>query len=174
MTADYSYFRFNPTLSSYFNSQNLNGGGGDITFFFSRYVGIKADLQGYNSFTQCTKSGAPVNGCASGNLSTYMFGPEFKYHGEGRFEPFGEVLVGGAYSNFYANACKNGICGSASPNNNAFSFAAGGGVDIRATSRISLRPVDADYVLTNFANHLNGGSSTQSNFRFTTGIQFRF
>ena len=64
ITGDYSYFRANPGLPSYFNSQNLNGGGGQATFYMTKWLGFAADLQGYGSYTQCTKPGAPVSGCA--------------------------------------------------------------------------------------------------------------
>jgi len=174
VTGDYSYFRANPGLPSYFNSQNLNGGGGNVAFFLTQNIGFEGDLQGYGSYTQCTKPGAPVSGCASGNLFTYMFGPELKAR-SGKFEPFAEVLIGGAHSNFYANACnKEGICGNRSPSNNAFSFAAGGGVDINFSSHFAIRLVDADYLLTRFGNNFTGGNNSQSNFRFQTGVQIRF
>jgi opacity protein-like surface antigen len=175
VTGDYSYFRFNPGLSRYFNSHSLNGGGGQFTFFIKPNIGLAGDLQGYGSYTECTKPGAVIQGCASGNLFTYMFGPQVKAR-MGKLEPFGEVLVGGAHSNFYANACNKitGICGSRSPSNNAFSFAVGGGVDFVATEKITIRIVDADYVLTRFGNNFTGGNNSQSNFRFQTGVQFRF
>ena len=175
ITGDYSYFRFNPGLSKYFNSHSLNGGGGDVTYFLTSMIGLKADLQGYGSYTQCTKPGAPIQGCASGNLFTYMFGPELKFR-MGKLEPFGEVLVGGAHSNLYANACTKitGLCVSKSPSNNAFAFDVGGGVDFAATEKITIRIVDAGYVLTRFGNNFTGGNNSQSNFRFQTGVQFRF
>jgi hypothetical protein len=59
ITGDYSYFRFNPGLSKYFNSHSLNGGG-DVTYFLTSMIGLKADLQGYGSYTQCTKPNAPM------------------------------------------------------------------------------------------------------------------
>lgn len=175
ITGDYSYFRLNPGLPSYFNSQNLNGGGGQVTFFVTPNIGLAGDLQGYGSYTQCAKPGAPISGCAQGNLFTYMFGPQLKAH-IGKFEPFAEVLLGGAHSNFYANACSKltGACGSKSPSNNAFSMAVGGGIDIAVSSKFAIRLVDADYVLTRFGNNFTGGNNSQSNFRFQTGVQFRF
>jgi len=175
VTGDYSYFRFNPGLPSYFNSQNLNGGGGQGTYFFMPNIGLAADLQGYGSYTQCTKPTAPIAGCASGNLFTYMFGPQLKAR-MGKLEPFGEVLLGGAHSNLYANACSkiSGLCASKSPSNNAFAFEVGGGVDFAVTEKIAIRIVDADYVLTRFGNNFTGGNNSQSNFRFQTGVQFRF
>jgi hypothetical protein len=76
LTGDYSYFRFNPGLPSYFNSQNLNGGG-QVSYFFTPNIGLAGDLQGYASYTQCTKPTAPILGCASANLFNYVFGPRF-------------------------------------------------------------------------------------------------
>lgn len=175
VTGDYSYFRFNPGLPSYFNSHSLNGGGGQVTFFITPNIGLAGDLQGYGSYTQCTKPGAIIQGCASGNLFTYMFGPQLKAR-MGKLEPFGEVLLGGAHSNLYGNACSkiSGLCESKSPSNNAFSLAVGGGVDFAVTEKITIRIVDADYVLTRFGNNFTGGNNSQSNFRFQTGIQFQF
>jgi len=175
VTGDYSYFRFNPGLSRYFNSHSLNGGGGQVTFFITPNIGLAGDLQGYGSYTECAKPGAIIQGCASGNLFTYMFGPQLKAR-MGKLEPFAEVLLGGAHSNFYGNACSKltGLCGSKSPSNNAFSFAVGGGVDFAVTEKIAIRIVDADYVLTRFGNNFTGGNNSQSNFRFQTGVQFRF
>ena len=175
ITGDYSYFRLNPGLPSVWNSQNLNGGGAQAAFYVKSWLALAADLQGYGSFTQCPKSSSEFSGCASGNLFTYTFGPQVKYRA-GKFEPFAEVLLGGAHTNFYANACNKdtGICGSKSPTNNAFALAIGGGIDIAVSEHFAIRLVDADYELTRFGNNFTGGNNSQSNFRFQTGVQFRF
>jgi opacity protein-like surface antigen len=176
ITGDYSYFRFNPGLPSLWNSQNLNGGGAQATLYLNKWFGVAADLQGYGSYTQCAKPGNSfgVTGCAQANLFTYMFGPQIKYRA-GKMEPFAEVLLGGAHSNLYANACtKLGLCGSKSPSNNAFALAIGGGLDIAVSPKFAIRLVDADYELTRFGNNFTGGNNSQSNFRFQTGVQFRF
>ena len=55
-TGDYSYFRLNPGLPSVWNSQNLNGGGGQVALYVRPWLALAADLQGYGSFTQCPKS----------------------------------------------------------------------------------------------------------------------
>jgi hypothetical protein len=54
-------------------------------------IGFKADPQGYGSYAQCTNPGAPISGCAQGNLFTYIFGPELKFR-IGKLEPFAEVF----------------------------------------------------------------------------------
>jgi opacity protein-like surface antigen len=177
LTLDYSYFRWNPGLPSIFNSKNLNGGGGQAVLYLNNWFGIAADLQGYGSSTECVSSNNPLglSGCASASLFTYQFGAQIK-HRAGRFQPFAEVLPGGAHSNFYGTACRNitGICGSRSPSNNAFALAIGGGIDVAFNSKVSIRLFDANYQLTRFGNNFTGGNNTQSNFRFQTGIQFHF
>jgi len=174
ITGDYSYFRLNPSLGSTWDSQNANGGGGDITYFLTQHIGVKADFQGYNSNSQCPNANSGFTGCASGNLFTYMFGPVVKYR-VSKFEPFGEVLFGGAHSNFYTSACNNnsGLCGG-SPTTTAFSWAIGGGVDLPVTHHLAVRLFDADYVLNRFSDNFIGGNSTQNNFRLQTGLQYRF
>jgi hypothetical protein len=126
VTGDYSYFRLNPGLPSVWNSQNLNGGGAQAALYLKSWLAVAPDLQGHGSFMQCPKSSSEFSGCASGNLFTYTFGPQVKYRA-GQFEPFAEVLLGGAHTNFYANACNKdtGICGSKSPAKNAFALAIG-------------------------------------------------
>ena len=73
-TGDYSYFRLNPGLPSVWNSQNLNGGGGQVVLYLKPWLAVAADLRGYGSFTQCPKSSSVFTGCASGNLFTHTFG----------------------------------------------------------------------------------------------------
>lgn len=175
VTADYSYFRVNPSLPSVWNSQNLNGGGGDVTFFFSDHFAVKGDLQGYSTSNQCPATSSGLTNCVSSNLITYMFGPVAKYR-FGKFEPFGEVLFGGAHSNFYVNACSSNsvLCGGTAPASTAFALAVGGGVDFQATHRLAIRLFDADWVRTDFGNNFILGNSSQNNFRVQTGLQIRF
>ena len=51
VTVDYSYARYNAS-HAYTSSYSLNGGGGAFDFNFTKYIGIKMDLQGYGSNTQ--------------------------------------------------------------------------------------------------------------------------
>jgi opacity protein-like surface antigen len=179
VTGDYSFFKFYTGLQSVWHNQNLNGGGGDVTYFFlSRSgfnFGAKADLQGYASASQCPEASSGLTGCVGSNLFTYMFGPVAKYR-IGRFEPFGEALFGGAHSNFYVNACNSNtvLCGNLKPNSTSFAMAFGGGVDFQTTRRLAIRLFDADYLRTSFGNNFILGDSLQGNFRVQTGVQFRF
>jgi hypothetical protein len=179
---DYSYMRFNPENSGIIKSFSLNGGGGGITYNFSRWAGIEAEFEGYGSqtrtFTFPAGSAVCPVGCTGNvqaNLFTYNIGPVFKHHGK-HFEPFIETLFGGAHSNAYGNllkACQTSCTTSASPSNNAFDFILGGGIDVPVSKSIALRLAQFDYVLTRFGNSFTAGNTNQSNFRYQAGIVFR-
>jgi hypothetical protein len=175
VTGDYSFFRSTSPLSSAWDSINYNGGGGDVTFFLTPHFGAKADFQGYNSANQCANASYGFNGCAGGNLITYMFGPVVKYR-INKFEPFGELLFGASHSNIFTNACNAniGLCATSSPTTTAFTVALGGGVDLKLTHHLGVRLFDVDYVPTHFTNNFSGGNSLQNSLRVQTGIQFRF
>ena len=178
---DYSYVRLAPNFPGS-QGHSLNGGGASFVLYINRFLGIKADFQGYASQTT-NFSFAPsptfptgVTGSAQGNLFTYLFGPQIKIHSP-RIQPFIHLLFGGAYSNVYANAFSNvcrpslGACAfSRAPSNNTFAMAFGGGIDIPIGHTVSIRPVGVDYLYTNFNNGFN--NSNQNNFRYTGGITF--
>jgi hypothetical protein len=170
VSANYSYMRFNPQNSNIISSFSLNGGGGAFSYFFTDMIGIKAEFEGYGSTTRTlVATGTNVQA----NLFTYNVGPVIKYR-QGKFQPFGEVLFGGAHSNAYVNLCNaSGGC-IGSPSNNAFDFIIGGGLDIPVTKSISIRPAEVDFVLTRFGNNFTGGNNNQSNFRYQAGVVFSF
>ena len=170
VSVNYSYMRFNPQNSNIISSFSLNGGGGAFSYFFTDVIGIKAEFEGYGSTTRTlVATGTNVQA----NLFTYNVGPVIKYR-QGKFQPFGEVLFGGAHSNAYVNLCNaSGVC-IGSPSNNAFDFIIGGGLDIPVTKSISIRPAEVDFVLTRFGNNFTGGNNNQSNFRYQAGVVFSF
>src|ERR1039457_165671 len=78
-----------PPNQALLTSFNVFGGGGGLVYNFTPIFGIKADFMGY---TQGTGQKLTVDGQflgnVSGNLFTYMFGPQIKKH-SGKFQPFG-------------------------------------------------------------------------------------
>ena len=185
---DYSYMRFNPENSNIVSGLSLNGGGGGVTVYVNHWLGITGDFQGYatagsRTFTFPATANSPCPaGCtvkASGDMFTYNVGPILKYRAE-HFEPFITTLFGGAHSNTYQNLqhnlCVNpGTClSTATPNNNAWDFIIGGGIDIPLSKSIAIRPAEFDFLLTRFGNGFSGGNNNQSNFRYNAGVVFRF
>ena len=185
ITGEYSYFRFNPSLPA-LDNRSFNGGGLDATFFLRPVFGIKADLQFYGSTVFTTTFPATVTNAgiipagtysADGTLKTYMFGPIIK----GRlkhFEPFGELLFGVSHMNAYANlsraiAATPGATLAEQGNENPFTMAFGGGIDLPVNRVIAIRLAEADYVLTRLTNPLTS-TNNQNNFRYLAGLQLRF
>jgi len=94
-------------------------------------------------------------------------------------EPFGEILFGGDRLSL---TCKAGstICQTFFPNTsrNAFALGAGGGINVKLTRRLILRPVDAEYLYTRFGNNCAPGvnlnvchsNQSQNSFRLTSGL----
>ena len=182
ISLDYSYVHANPQNNSVIPTFSLNGGGGAIAYYFTKYIGIEGEFEGYGSYTHnfniTNTTICPVGPCTAsvqGNLFTYNVGPIIKFRTK-HVEPFVEAMFGGAHSNFYGNlfkGCLNCIVASNSPSNNAFDFIIGGGIDIPLGKHVAFRPVQFDYLLTRFGNAFTGGNNNQSNFRYQAGVVFR-
>ena len=170
----FSFVNVHPNIQN-FTSFNIFGGGGGFVYNFSPLFGIKADFMGYTQGSgQKVYQDGNLVGNASGNLFTYMFGPQIKKH-SGKFQPFGEALFGAAHTNLDANVCKLEGCGSGSGSNNGFAMEYGLGVDIPITKTIQFRPVEVDYLYTHFgSNHIAGASTSQNNFKYVAGVNFTF
>jgi opacity protein-like surface antigen len=109
---------------------------------------------------------------------TYLAGPRFTYRGMRHINPFAEVLVGVA--NFRVSSSDIGLTNVISTT--SFASAMGGGIDIPVNSFITIRLIQADYVLTRFRELgidpntglpvFNGMRRTQNNARASVGIVF--
>ena len=171
----FSFINVHPNLAP-ITSFNAFGGGGQIDINFGNYFGIKGDLMGYTQSglkNQLQSHGYAA--AASGNLFTYMAGPQIKKH-TGKFQPFAEAVFGGAHTNAYTTIVNaEGGTTSGGGNNNGFAMAAGGGIDFKVNQRLSLRPVEVDYLLTRFqANHVANYTANQNNFRYFAGLDLTF
>jgi hypothetical protein len=52
-------------------------------------------------------------------------------------------------------------------------MAFGGGLDISVSQRISIRPIEIDYLLTRYTNPLTS-TNNQNNFRYLGGVVLKF
>jgi peptidoglycan-associated lipoprotein len=83
-------------------------------------------------------------------------------------QPFGQVLAGVAHS---SGTLVQGSNPGAANANAAFAGNFGGGLDLRAASRFSIRLAEVDYLLTAFNN---GGNNHQNNLRISAGVVIHF
>ena len=158
----YDYVNFVP--GSPFNNFNNNGAAGEFTFNFSRWIGLVAEVGGY----QFDRNLSPLTGSstsAQGSFVSYLFGPRVNLRKFNRFVPFAEFLVGGT---------RGGVELAGVNGQNAFAIATGGGVDIVLTKHIAWRLAQLDYLMTTHSGAALGVSGRQNNFRAATGIVLRF
>lgn len=186
LALDYSYLHFAPA-QKFTSNHSLNGGGGAFVYNLAKHLGVKADLQGYGSSTSSFSIPASpslpsgANGTVSGNMFTYLFGPQLKFRGQ-HVQLLLDALGGAAHSNVYGNAFKTlcqpiaGGCGgaSASPSNNGAAMMFGGGLDFPINHRVSIRAAELDYMLTRFGNFFTQQNANQNNFRYVGGLNFNF
>lgn len=93
---------------------------------------------------------------------TYLMGGPQVRHSFGNFTPFGRAMLG------FSRRIFNDQNGFISSDENAVAFGTGGGVDIRLRPHIALRPLEADYVLTNFAG------DRQGSWKVSAGVVFHW
>jgi hypothetical protein len=170
---DFSFINVHPDLSV-ITSFNVLGGGVGGVYNFASFVGIKADFQFYTqgaSVRNTLEHGGFPPGQLSANLTTYMFGPQFKKH-SGKFQPFGEALFGTAHSDEFAQILADEGITNKSSSNSAFAMEFGGGLDYAIIPYVELRPVEVDYLQTRFG--VNGTTESQNNFKYSAGINIQF
>jgi outer membrane immunogenic protein len=135
-----------------------NGGSGYIEYNVNHIVGLVGDFGGYAN----TRKGIDQK------LLTYMFGPRFNWR-HTRLSPYAQFLFGGGYA----------WSGPTSTTQNAFATAAGGGLDYNLTKRIAIKPIQVEYVMTQFdsaklSGATRGFGSHQNDVRYSAGVVFRF
>jgi opacity protein-like surface antigen len=118
-----------------------------ITRNFTRYIGLKGDFSahfkndtGRGPFTSCTPicTTSTVDFQFKTRVYNFLVGPEFKARNSTRFTPFAHALVGLAHTSAsFATAGPPSVLLKRS--DNSFAMALGGGLDIRATDRVSFR-----------------------------------
>lgn len=138
---------------------NLNGWNGSVEGKVLPFVGIVADISGlYGSQTFPESCGAGCSVSVNASLHNVLFGPRLSIP-IGKFTPFAEGFVGVSHV--------HGGASGFSDSHTAFSEALGGGIDYRIIHGLGWR-FEGDFLQTRFF------STTQNNFRFSTGLVLNF
>ncbi len=163
-----------PDLDDVFDErEGFHGFEVSATGNLTRYFGIKGDFSGHFKSRTFPFPGVPG---ASVDLDSRVFnflgGVQIKDNStEGTFKPFAHALAGVANARNKIEV-NNLVCATiACPTDDTlsetgFAMAFGGGIDIRASDRISIRAIQIDYNPTRLFD------STQHNFRIGVGIVF--
>ncbi|MBW4039362.1 MAG: hypothetical protein HIU91_10915 [Acidobacteria bacterium] len=177
------YTRFGTVTDQTVNGNRMvgvNGGSTSIAYNFNRYIGLVADFGGYDdSQLELTGNAAnePLTVGSSGTAYTYLFGPRLSYRNSTRFTPFGQILVGGVHASSVTISNCSGVVCTPLPAQTALAATAGGGLDIRLSRHFSIRAVQAEYMMTRFADVTygsNGNATTQNDLRLSSGIVYGF
>jgi opacity protein-like surface antigen len=152
----YARFNVNANVPGIAPSATYNGtgGGGQLEYNVNHWLGVVGDLGGFYA----TSSG---NGSFAGGVFTYLFGPRVNLRHR-NVTPFVQTLFGGVRTT-------DGIAQSTGTENN-FAMTAGGGVDVKVSRHVSVRPVQAEYFMTKIPDGLN---NRQDNLRLGAGIVVR-
>lgn len=135
--------------------------------------GVSASLDVFSRLAAVVDVSGAYEGNASPTANTltlvsYLAGPRLYLRRPGptahhQLQPFAQVLLGTAHAG-------GGIAG-AGDGTYAFATRAGGGLDLSVYKTFSVRLVQVDYLLTDFANTTN---NHQNNFLLGTGVVFRW
>jgi opacity protein-like surface antigen len=144
---------------------------------FSKHFGIKGDLSAHfnnesasGPITSCTPACTTVTQDFQLKTRVYNFlaGPEFKARNSTRFTPFAHVLAGFAHTSATFTTPGPTFNLLLKKSENSFAMALGGGIDIRASKRVSFRGL-MDY---NPVFVHDSTSGTRDLFRLSLGVLF--
>jgi len=179
----YSGFRANPArnLPSFYS----NGASAPFTWNFNRYVGFETEFAGYTN--------ANIHNVQFDTTEmTYLFGPRFSFSRARTFVPYVHTLFGGVH---LTTSLPVTVTPTPLPtptpvtttpttitrlqaSQDAFAMALGGGIDIRVSHLITLRPMQFDYLMTRLEDFGQSGQPSQNrnqhNVRYSAGIMFNF
>ncbi|MGA9771020.1 MAG: outer membrane beta-barrel protein [Blastocatellia bacterium] len=151
---------------------SLHGWNASIVGNLGQSFGVVADLSGHYG-TQSLRADfsdpdfpATIIARADSNAKLHMIlgGLQYAYRKHKKITPFAHALFGASRLSTKATLSFAGITREISTADIAFTAAFGGGLDLKLNENVSLRMIQADYVLTRF------GGSTQSNARLSIGI----
>ena len=196
----YNWVRFNPDTQVLpgFNglpSFNLNGGNGQIAYNFWHRIGLVLDVGAvhagslFNIANDVTLNRPGVDH----TLVNFVLGPRYTFTRHSRWMPFAQALFGGARatSSTTVTVLPGGIIwppvgllvppGTLQPvdatlraERTGFAMLIGGGLDIKVSKHIALRPIGADYYLARLPSFVTGNDTNKNHFRYSAGVNFLF
>lgn len=139
----------------------LNGGSSEELFYVWKNISAVAQVAG-SRVQNIPQSQQGLS------LVTYMGGPRYSFRTTQRLTIYGQFLAGGVHGfDAYFPVNNSQPTGDA----NSFAFAPGGGLEIGIRDWLSIRAVEAEFLVTHLPNNL---SEHQHNLRISSGVVLRF
>lgn len=168
---------FGPTASTDSNYATPTGFETSVIGNFSKNFGIKGDFSahfgndsGRSPFTACTPTCTTATQDFQFKTRVYNFlaGPEFKARNSTRFTPLAYALAGVAHTSATFTSTGPALNFLLKKSDNSLALAVGGGLDIRASKRVSFRgTIDYNPVFIR-----DSGSDRRDMVRFSLGLLF--
>ena len=170
----YSFLRVNSaqTIPAF----TMNGGIATLGINFNPHIAFEAELGGYHN-------GNINNHQFDTTTFSYLFGPRISRHRGKGVDPYIHFLFGGSYATTSICCIPDGFPNAGtrwSANQNGFAMALGGGLDLKLSRLILLRPIQLDYYMTNYTTpnvyqpQTPPVSRNQNDLRYAAGIAFNF
>lgn len=157
LSVTYQAQRSNTTASHTFW---LHGAGAELSAGIYRGLGVAMNLSG-GTTKNIQNTGVDLT------TFTTTFGPRYTWHpDQGRVAIFGQCLLGESHGFNSVFPSPQGATASF----DTFALQMGGGVDLRIAKHFAVRPLQADWVRTQFPNSTTG---VQNNLRLGAGFVLR-
>ena len=178
---------FNENLPSF----NAHGGSAQLAYNFNRWFGVVLDAgavhgTGVGNFDNRVLFPSTFSrGGLDMTVANYLLGPRVSFKRGSRFVPYVQTLFGGATAWQSLPVPDAALLGGGVllPNGSHLQFArttsgfamtAGGGLDIKLSKHVYLRPIQAEYFLTRLKPVGDLSLVNRNNFRYSAGVNFTF
>ena len=173
----YTFTRFNSATNV--PAFSANGGSGQFVYNFSNWLGGVADFGAVHN-------GNIHNIHLDSTAATFLLGPRAALRRWSRFTPYVQTLFGGVYGTTSVAVPPDvlligddvvvpaGTHLRATAQQTSFAMTAGGGLDIRVSKHVSIRPIQLEYFMTRLKHFRTDDDNTQNNLRYSAGFNFTF
>ena len=189
------FFPDTPNLTGIngFGDFNLNGGNAQLAFNFRPGIGLVLDVGAVHAGSLFSVANDTLNRGVDHTLVNFVLGPRYTFGRHTRWMPYVQALFGGARgtSSTSITLLQGGAIwpppglivppGTLQPvdatlraERTGFAMLIGGGLDIKVSKHIALRPVEADYYLTRLPSFVTGNDTNKNHFRYAAGVNFLF
>ena len=166
-------------------SFNLNGGNAQLVYNFRPSIGLVFDVGAVHAggvFSIGNNLGVNQPG-VDHTLVNFVIGPRYTFHRHSRWMPFAQALFGGARatSSTGLTVLPGGIIwppvgllvppgtlppvgATLSADRTGFAMLLGGGLDIKVSKHIALRPIGEDYYYTRLPSFITGNDTNKNPF----------
>jgi hypothetical protein len=189
------FFHNTPNLTGIngFGDFNLNGGNAQLAYNFRPEIGLVLDIGAVHAGSLFGVPNNTLNRGVDHTVVNFVLGPRYTFSRHKRWMPYAQALFGGARatSSTSVTLLQGGINwpppgliippGTIQPvdatlraERTGFAMLIGGGLDIKVSKHIALRPVEADYYLTRLPSFVTGNDTNKNHFRYSAGVNFLF